>query len=241
MVRVDVVIPVYNEERALPAAVEMLQRRLDGWVHDWRIVIADNASVDGTEQVARGLAEDGRVDYVRIPRKGRGGALRQVWLDSEADVVSYMDVDLSTGLEAFFPLIEAVTEQGYDVATGSRNLPESRVERSAGRRVLTWVYNRILRLVLGIRFSDAQCGFKALTRSAVARLVPVVEDNNWFFDTELLVLAEKSGLRVKDIPVVWTEDKDSRVNVVATVTEDLRGVWRLLRRRPWKSVRPVHV
>jgi glycosyltransferase involved in cell wall biosynthesis len=234
--RVDVVIPVYNEERALPGAIQTLSEHLDGWSHDWRIIIADNASIDQTEKVGRRLAEGERVEYVRIPRKGRGGALRQVWLGSEADVLSYMDVDLSTGLEAFFPLVAAVADEGFDLATGSRNLRESRVERSPGRRVLTWVYNHLLSLMLGVRFSDAQCGFKACTRQAAQRLIPHVEDNNWFFDTELLVLAEKSGFRIKDVPVTWVEDKDSRVNVVRTVVEDLRGVWRLMRTRPWRLV-----
>lgn len=239
MAHVDVVIPVYNEEFALPGAVETLSRHLDGWSHEWCIVIADNASIDRTEEVGRRLAEEEHVDYVRIPRKGRGGALRQVWLESDADIVGYMDVDLSTGLDAFFPLISALTDEGYDVATGSRNMKGSRIERSAGRRLLTWVYNRLLRLLLGVRFSDAQCGFKALKRDAAQLLVPRVADNNWFFDTELLVVAEKSGLRIRDIPVTWIEDKDSRVNVPATVLEDLRGIWRLMRTRPWKATGQV--
>jgi hypothetical protein len=149
-----------------------------------------------------------------------------------------MDVDLSTGLDAFFPLIAALTDDGFDVATGSRNMKGSKLERSVGRRLLTWVYNRLLRLLLGVRFSDAQCGFKAIKGDAARLVIPHVADNNWFFDTELLVLAEKSGLRIKDIPVVWVEDKDSRVNVPATVMEDLRGIARLMRTRPWRAIAP---
>jgi glycosyltransferase involved in cell wall biosynthesis len=235
---VENVIPVYNEERQLPVAVETLSRHLEGWSHDWRLVIADNASTDRTADVGAKLAGSERVRYVRIPRKGRGGALRQVWLDSGADVLSYMDVDLSTGLDAFFPLIAALTDDGFDVATGSRNMKGSKLERSVGRRLLTWVYNRLLRLLLGVRFSDAQCGFKAIKGDAARLVIPHVADNNWFFDTELLVLAEKSGLRIKDIPVVWVEDKDSRVNVPATVMEDLRGIARLMRTRPWRAIAP---
>jgi glycosyltransferase involved in cell wall biosynthesis len=236
MPRVDVVIPVYNEERDLPRAITTLQRHLDGWQYEWRLVIADNASTDRTQEVGQELAADPRVEYVRIPRKGRGGALRQVWLASGADVVAYMDVDLSTGLDALTPLIDAITKEGYDLSTGSRNMSASTITRSAGRRTLTWGYNTILRVVLRVRFSDAQCGFKAISREAAQRLIPTVEDNNWFFDTELLVVAEKAGYRIKDIAVTWVEDKDSRVNVRATVWEDLRGVWRLFRNKPWEGI-----
>lgn len=237
MPKLDIVIPVYNEERALPIAVERLRAHLEGWPEDWRIVIADNASTDSTEAVGRRLDAEGQVAYVRIPTKGRGYALRHAWGKSDADVLAYMDVDLSTGLEALRQLVDAVVSGGYDLATGSRNMKESQVVRSAKRRVLTWVYNHLLRVVLRIRFSDAQCGFKAISRESARALLPLVEDNNWFFDTELLVIADKAGYRIKDIPVIWLEDADSRVNIAPTVAEDLRGVWRLLRKRPWEAAR----
>jgi glycosyltransferase involved in cell wall biosynthesis len=236
MPRVDIVIPVYNEERALPAAIAELRTRLDGWKYEPRLVIADNASIDRTEEIGRELGQAAGTDYVRIAEKGRGRALKQVWLDSDADAVSYMDVDLSTGLEALTPLIDAVLEEGYQVATGSRTMAGSRITRSSGRRTLTWFYNRIIRLVMGVHFSDAQCGFKALSHAAAQELMPLVQDNNWFFDTELLVLAEKSGYRIKDVPVTWVEDKDSRVNVPATVLEDLAGLLRMRRTRPWRQL-----
>jgi glycosyltransferase involved in cell wall biosynthesis len=238
MPRVDIVIPVYNEERDLPRAIHTLRTHLDGWQYDWRLVIADNASTDRTQEVGQDLAADARVEYIRIPRKGRGGALRQVWLAGDADILAYMDVDLSTGLDALWPLVDAIANDGYDLSTGSRNMGASQVTRSAGRRILTWGYNLILRTVLRVRFSDAQCGFKAISRDAAQRIIPVVEDNNWFFDTELLVIAEKAGFRIKDIAVTWVEDKDSRVNVRATVWEDLRGVWRLFRTKPWRTIAP---
>ncbi|MEX2237559.1 MAG: dolichyl-phosphate beta-glucosyltransferase [Dehalococcoidia bacterium] len=238
MPRLDVVIPVYNEERALPAAIERLSAHLDGYKHDWRIVIADNASIDRTADVAARLAKAERVEYVRIPRKGRGGALKQVWLASDADILSYMDVDLSTDLHALPDLIGAIVVEGYDLATGSRNMRGSKLHRSLGRRALTWTYNHLLRAFLGVGFSDAQCGFKAISREAAQALLSDIEDNNWFFDTELLVIAEKAGYRVKDIPVTWIEDKDSRVNIPATIAEDLRGMWRLRRGKPWIQIAP---
>jgi len=150
------------------------------------------------------------------------------------DIVSYMDVDLSTGLEAFPRLIRAIAVEGYDVAIGSRLAGQSRITRSLKRRVLTRGYNTLIKAMFLTRFGDAQCGFKAVSREAVQRIVPLIEDNNWFFDTELLILAEKIGYRVKDVPVEWVEDTDTRVKIGATVMEDLRGLLRLRTGRPWR-------
>lgn len=238
MASVDVVVPVYNEERALPRSIPALQKFLSepGFTHTWRIVIADNASTDETPAVGKRLedASAGQVEYVRIERKGRGFALKQTWLNSPMDIVSYMDVDLSTSLEAFPALIDAIANGGYDVAIGSRLEAQSRITRSIKRRVLTRGYNTIIKAMFFTGFSDAQCGFKAVSREAAQRIVPLIEDNNWFFDTELLILAEKMGYRVKDVPVEWVEDTDTRVKIAATVTEDLRGLLRLRLGRPWR-------
>ncbi|MPZ23293.1 MAG: glycosyltransferase [Dehalococcoidia bacterium] len=237
MVRVEIVIPVYNEEHALPLAIDTLVERLDGWEHDWRVTIVDNASTDATPEVGPALTDGARVFYRRLEQKGRGRALKAAWLGSDADVMAYMDVDLSTDLEALQPLVAALANDGgFDVAVGSRSMGGSRVERSRRRRFLTWGYARLLRLALRVRFSDAQCGFKAVTRQAATALLPLIENDRWFFDTELLVLAEKAGYRVKDIPVRWVEDKDSRVNIVSTILEDFGGVLRLVVSRPWRDV-----
>ena len=240
MTSVDVVVPVYNEERALPRTIPTLRAFLSEptFPYAWRIVIVDNASVDSTPEVGQSLARDAgdEVEYVRIGLKGRGRALKQTWLASPMDIVSYMDVDLSTGLEAFPALIRAIAEEGYDVAVGSRLARGSQVKRSLKRQALTRGYNLLIKALFRTRFSDAQCGFKAVSREAVQRLVPLVEDNNWFFDTELLILAEKLGYRIKDVPVSWVEDLDTRVNIRRTVAEDLRGLWRLRRQQPWRRV-----
>lgn len=242
MTSVEVVVPVYNEERALPQSVPTLRDFLAGlaFPYEWRILIADNASIDNTPAVSRQLVAEnpGKVEYVRIERKGRGFALKQVWLASPMDVVSYMDVDLSTGIEAFPALIRAIAGEGYDVAIGSRLAAKARVTRSLKRRILTRGYNSIIKALFFTRFSDAQCGFKAVSREAAQRIVPLTEDNNWFFDTELLILAEKMGYRIKDVPVEWVEDTDTRVKIASTVTEDLRGLLRLRVNRPWRRAAP---
>lgn len=243
MASVDVVVPVYNEEQALPRTIPVLQDFLSSpaFPYAWRIVIADNASIDRTPEIGRQLSEEhgDLVEYVRIEQKGRGRALKQTWLASAMDIVSYMDVDLSTDLAAFPALIAAIAEDGYDVAVGSRLAAGARVQRSLKRRVLTRGYNFLIGALMRTRFSDAQCGFKAASREVAQRVVPLIEDNNWFFDTELLILSEKLGYRIKDVPVAWLEDTDTRVNIRATVAEDVRGLLRLRRTRPWRRAGAV--
>jgi glycosyltransferase involved in cell wall biosynthesis len=193
--------------------------------------IADNGSTDGTLQIAHSLSQEyPRVNYIHFDQKGRGHALRQVWLESKADILSYMDVDLSVNLSAFPNIIEALNS-GYDVAIGSRLIPASKVVRSPGRELLSRLYNLLIRALFFTKFHDAQCGFKAITKRAADELIPLIKNQEWFFDTELLILAEKKGYRVKEVPVEWVEDPDSKVNIIKTVVEDLRGLVRLRFRR----------
>ena len=226
---VEIAIPVYNEETALEDSV----RRLHSFCAEslpwsFRVVIADNASVDRTPEIGARLAEELEgVAYVRLSEKGRGRALRRVWSRSDADVLAYMDVDLSTGLEALLPLVAPLVSGHSDLAIGTRLARGSRVVRGPKRELISRTYNRLLHLTLRSRFSDAQCGFKAGRAGAVKALLPRVEDQAWFFDTELLVLAERSGLRIHEVPVDWVDDPDSRVDIVSTAVEDLRGIARL--------------
>lgn len=240
---VDVVVPVYNEERALPESIPVLRDFLasDAFPYEWKIIIGDNASIDATPEVSRKLEAEnpGKVEYVRIERKGRGYALKQIWGASRADVSSYMDVDLSTGIEAFPKLIKAVAEKDYGVAIGSRLAAGAEVTRSVKRRVLTRGYNAMIKGMFWTRFSDAQCGFKAITHDVAQRVLPMVEDNNWFFDTELLILAEKLGYRIRDVPVRWVEDTDTRVKIGKTISEDVRGLIRMRLGRPWRDAAPA--
>jgi glycosyltransferase involved in cell wall biosynthesis len=229
--RVDVVIPVLNEAHVLEKSVDTLTRFLQSQPgFRWRIVIVDNGSTDGTDRVARALAATRPdVAFLHLEQRGRGRALRYAWQQSTADVACYMDVDLSTDLRFLPELVGAIAFEGYDVATGSRLAPGSQTKRSLKREVISRIYNLFLRCLLGVRFSDAQCGFKAVSRRAIEEIVPRIQDQAWFFDTELLVLAERQGFRIKDIPVVWVEDDDSRVKILSTAWEDIKGAFRLRR------------
>jgi len=228
---VDIVIPVYNEERDLRPSVTRLNDYLtESFPYAYRITIADNASTDATWAVAQQLAAQlPRVDAVHLDAKGRGRALKAVWSVSSAPVLAYMDVDLATDLRALLPLLAPLITGHSDVAIGTRLQPASRVVRGPKRELLSRSYNLLLRGTLAASFSDAQCGFKAIRAAVAAELLPLVEDNNWFFDTELLVLAQRCGLRISEVPVDWTDDPDSRVDIVATAREDLVGVARLAR------------
>jgi putative flippase GtrA len=227
--QVEIVIPVRNEERGLEAAVRRLRAFLDdSFPFAARITIADNGSTDGTWAQALALAaEFPLVRAVRIERPGRGGALRTIWTGSDADIYAYMDVDLSTDLNALLPLVAPLLSGHSDVAIGTRLARGARVIRGPKREIISRCYNLLLHLSLGTRFSDAQCGFKAIRADAARALLPLTTDAGWFFDTELLVLAERAGLRIHEVPVDWIDDADSRVNVIATALGDLRGIVRL--------------
>lgn len=225
----EVVVPVYNEESDLEHCV----RRLHAFLHTGfpfaaRITVADNASTDSTLTVARALAAElPDVEVVHLDRKGRGRALRAVWEVSDAEVVAYMDVDLSTDLNALLPLVAPLVSGHSDLAIGTRLATSSRVIRGPKREFISRCYNLILRASLRARFSDAQCGFKAMRTEVARQVLPLVEDGEWFFDTELLVIAERAGLRIHEVPVDWIDDPDSRVEIVDTARKDLLGVWRV--------------
>jgi glycosyltransferase involved in cell wall biosynthesis/putative flippase GtrA len=226
----DVVVPVYNEQDDLADSIVRLHRHLRDFSFPTRITIADNASDDDTPRIAAQLADtltDVRV--VRLEQKGRGRALNAVWSTSDAQILAYMDVDLSTDLAALAPLVAPLISGHSDLAIGTRLNRGSRVVRGAKREVISRCYNLILKSTLATRFSDAQCGFKAIRADVAQQLLPYVSDTGWFFDTELLVLAERSGLRIHEVPVDWVDDPDSRVDIVATAKADLRGIGRLLR------------
>ena len=223
----DIVIPVHNEERQLAASVKALLAELDRLPWSARVTIADNASTDGTAVIARRLARDPRIEVVTLAEKGRGRALKRVWSRSASAVLVYMDVDLSTDLNALLPLVAPLLAGHSDLAIGSRLARGSRVVRGPRREFISRGYNLLLRGALRARFSDAQCGFKAISRGAAELLLPLVHDDTWFFDTELLVLAERAGLRIHEVPVDWVDDPDSSVDVVRTALDDLRGITRV--------------
>jgi len=225
---VDIVIPVYNEEQALPRTIMVLTQYLNSTLKNpWRIIIADNASTDSTRQVSEVLCERyPGVTYLHLPQKGRGRALRTAWMESTADLVCYMDADLSTDLSHLPELLDPL-EQGYQVSVGSRLSRGSKVTRSIKREFTSRSYNLLIWSMFWTAFPDAQCGFKAMTRMAAEAIVPSVKDNNWFFDTELLIIAAKRGYRIKSVPVKWDDDPTSTVNIVKTAAEDIKGLLRL--------------
>ena len=226
---VDILLPVYNEEHVLEKSVTTLRKFLQDNVTDfnWIITIGDNASTDSTMEVAGDLEK--RFDDVRVfhlDRKGRGRMVKYAWQKSEADILSYMDIDLSTDLNAFPPMVQAIMD-GCDVAIGSRQYKGADVDRSFKREAISRGYIWILKLLLGFPFTDAQCGFKAVSKKLVNELFHIIEDDEWFFDTELLFLAHKNGYKVKELPVRWIEDTDSRVRILRTAWLDVKGVFRM--------------
>ncbi|HXN60869.1 MAG TPA: glycosyltransferase [Acidimicrobiales bacterium] len=236
---VEVVVPVHNEAAGLEASITTLRRYLDeSFPFRTLVTIADNGSTDGTALIAQRLASnlDG-VAAMMLTRKGRGYALRTAWSASQADVLAYMDVDLSTSLSALLPLVGSVLSGHSDLAVGTRLARGSRVVRGPRRELISRAYSHVVRLSLHSRVSDFQCGFKAIRCECARQLLPLVKDDAWFFDTELLVTAERLGLRISETPVEWTDDPNSSVDIVATVADDLRGVWRIARGRHVERVR----
>lgn len=235
---VDLVIPVHDEERSLPGCLEVLNRHLADFPFRCSITIVDNASTDATLRVARELAAPlENVRVLHLDRKGRGLALRTAWSGSDADVVAYMDVDLSTGLDALLPQVASLVNGHSDLAVGTRLAPGARTVRGSKRELISRCYNKVARWTHGAHFSDAQCGFKAARAEVVKPLLKHIQDESWFFDTELLLLAEHNGLRVTEIPVDWVEDVDTRVHIARTALDDLAGLVRVARAKATGAAR----
>lgn len=228
---VDIALPVLNEERALEGSIRTLMAELSSRCpYDWSLSIVDNGSTDSSWAIAGNIARtETNVRALRLGERGRGGALKAAWTSSTADIMAYMDIDLSTDLEALGPLLDPIADGTADISIGSRLASGAQVTRSARREAISHIYNLIARAVLRYSVEDAQCGFKAVNRRAVQAVVPTIQDNGWFFDTELLALAWRHGLRINEVPVRWVEDDDSRVRIVSTALDDLRGIWRLAR------------
>tara|TARA_B100001179_G_C18600952_1_gene410209 strand:+ start:2284 stop:3042 length:759 start_codon:yes stop_codon:yes gene_type:complete len=227
----DIVIPVLNEEKALENSIHTLvsfcQHNIDRY--DWVITVADNGSTDQTLQIAEMLSEQySRVRFIRLEERGRGRALKMAWSQSEAAILAYMDVDLSTDLNCFPKFLESVSGLKFQIAIGSRLISGSEVVgRSFKREFISRCYSLLFRMMFFVSFKDAQCGFKVISRKVAQEVVPLIKNSGWFFDTELLILAEKNGYPVLEIPVKWVDDPDSRVNIMKTAFEDLKGLLRL--------------
>lgn len=235
---IEIVVPIYNEEVELESNIRKLHTFLNKNLKNfsWKITIADNASTDRSLSIARQLSKSlTNVYFLHLEKKGRGRAVKKVWKESKADLLAYMDADLSTNLKNLLPLLKSLTK-GFDIAIGSRLLPNSHVsKRPIKREILSRGYNIIIRLFFGINFSDAQCGFKAVTKRVVNELIPHIKDNSWFFDSELLIVGEKMGYKIYEQPVIWVDNPGSTVRVLKTIYGDLSGLWRLFWTRPWEN------
>lgn len=232
-IKIDIVIPVYNEEEILENNIDKLIAFLKLnfiYYKNCKVIIADNGSTDNTRGIAEKLGKKyNKLWYVHLSQKGRGGALKKIWLESNADIVSYMDADLSADLEAIPKLIDLITIDGYDIAVGFRGLSNSRVKRSLFRKFLSFTYNFLIKNIFGLKqYPDAQCGFKAMRKRVIDELIPKIKNKNWFFDTELLVLAEKKGYKIRYVPIKWEERLKSKVKILKVVFEDTAGILRLI-------------
>lgn len=236
----EIVIPIYNEQEELEANIKKLHSflRKNLYNYNWQITIADNASTDKSLAITKDLAKKlTGVSFFHFDKKGRGGAVKRVWSKSNADILCYMDVDLSTDLINLPTLLSAILK-GYDIAIGSRLLPKSKVaNRTLKREILSRVYNILIKFTFRTHFSDAQCGFKAIKKRAASELLPKIIDDAWFFDSELLILADKMGYKIYEAPVKWIDNPGSTVRVLKTVFGDLSGLWRLFRVKPWNNLK----
>ena len=231
MKKLDIALPVLNEESILKKNVMFLYEFLDKNLSDieWKIIIVDNGSSDSTQSLGEYLSkEKPNIEYIRLEERGRGMALKKAWSKSKADFVSYMDIDLSTDLSHFLELVSAILYEDYDLAIGSRLIKDSNVQgRSLFREICSRGYSFLFRIMFSTKFHDAQCGFKVFNISSISDILRLVKDDEWFFDTELLIIAEKNKYKIKEIPVKWVDDSDSRVNVTKTIYQDLKGLFRL--------------
>ncbi len=239
--KLEINLPVLNEEAQLRKSVvvlrEFVKKRMPDY--DSRIVVVDNGSTDKTNQICKELKQEyPDVDFIRLEQRGRGRALRKAWTESTADICSYMDIDLSTGLDAFPKLIDAIGKKGYDIATGSRLMKGAKIKRSIKREILSRGYVFLLKHFLGVAFRDAQCGFKAVNRKVITEVVPHVLDQEWFFDSELLFKCQRWGYKIKEIPVTWIEDPGSTVKLYKTVKNYILSILRLKLEFSIDSVQP---
>jgi glycosyltransferase involved in cell wall biosynthesis len=237
------VLPIYNEDLQLESSVRRLyahatEHLSDGY--DWEIVVADNASTDRSPEIYAKLAQElPKVRGVRLEQKGRGRMLKHLWMHQDFDVSLYMDLDLSTDLKHIRPSLDAITQKGFAISSGSRLLKESKVEkRTLKREVLSRGYIRLVRALAGSRISDFQCGFKAISKNAALQLVPLVEDTTWFFDSELLIIGEKAGFPIHQEPVHWIDDAGTTVHIWNTAVDDLVGLRRVMKNKPWHTLKP---
>lgn len=241
MTLVEIVVPVYNEEKQLEESFSTLAdytKSPECAPYRITLTIADNASTDSTPRIGRALEKrEKNIKYLRIDKKGRGEALLTAWKGSQAQILAYMDVDLSSDLSSLVKLLQAIS-QGADIAIGSRLAKGARVEgRTLVREVMSRGYNLLIRLLFRVEFKDAQCGFKAISKRAFRALAPLIQNRNWFFDSEMLIIASRAGMKIVEVPISWKDDPTSTVKIAKTAKEDILGLLSLIRTQPWNDIR----
>jgi glycosyltransferase involved in cell wall biosynthesis len=239
-VQISVVFPAYNEAEYLEVAVERVTQTLEDFTHSFEIVIAEDGSTDGTAERAEEIAlRFSHVKRIHMERRlGRGTALGNAFRQCNGDVFVYMDLDLATDLKYLKPLVEAITVENYDLCLGSRNLPESKVKRTLVRSIASKSYNFIVRLVLGSKISDHQCGFKAFKRETLIETMKEVHATHWFWDTEILIEAVHNGYKIKEIPVEWKSRSKTKVNLFrdsCSMGKQVVDLWWQLRKEDFRK------
>lgn len=231
-----ITIPCYNEEIVLEKTVFSITQYAKEYLseYDWKILILDNNSNDSTLEIANRLqSHDSRIIVDQVKNPGRGAALRESWARHDFDIYSYMDADLATDIKDFSFIVSKVAE-GTDIVVGSRYVPYANVKRNLLRKILSSIYNLLLRIVLKVKFRDAQCGFKAMSKRIVQNMIPKTLDNGWFWDTELMIISIHFKYSLLEVPVTWLETRDelrrSTVSVWSEVIRNLKNIW-IMRRR----------
>jgi glycosyltransferase involved in cell wall biosynthesis len=209
---VSIIIPVYNDVQALITAVPEVVKYLQSHVPNYELIIAEDASTDGSYEYAKecSLGNERIIHLHRENRMGRGSALNQAAYIAKGDIFCYFDVDLATDINYLEPLLEAIVK-GSDIATGSRLLSQSKITRSVDREIKSQSYNFFVRLVLGSKLHDHQCGFKSFQRDTLLSLIETIDDKHWFWDTEILIRAQRKELKISEIPVKWKEGNGTTV------------------------------
>jgi len=232
-----VVLPARNEELIIRDNVLRLYEYMQGAFpnDDWKIVVSDNNSSDRTAEIVKELAEKhARIEYLLVTVVGKGAAVKNAWEKYSSDVYMFMDSDLATDIHGIPMLVEPLRLETSDIACGSRFLRESAVERSLIRRVTSFGYRLVVKLLLSIKVRDLPCGFKAINEKAKKALLSKIESDGWFFDSELIILGEKLGLRVQEIPVRWREPietgRKSKVKIISLSIEYVKEVVKIRKR-----------
>jgi len=221
---ISIAVPTFNEEKIIEQRINQLFDFCENNLkkYKWRIIVADNGSTDRTIKIIRKQKQKySKLEYFHLKKLGKGLAIKKAWQDYLADVNIFMDADLATELKFTIPLINGITEEKYDLTIGSRYHKQSKCKRSLIRSMCSKFYNFILKIFFNIKLTDTHCGFKALSKSAVQRIIPKIKNNGLFFDTELLVLARYYNLKIKEMPVNW-EDKNERKTKIKIIKTGLK-------------------